>query len=102
VFASIGKAKPWQQNRSTTFETVQLSRKPIDYTEQWYRALKIAELQTGIKLNFDFAKGEIDAAPSVGRFSDYGQMIKHIRAKASRNWTAYRTHEAMSNSSIVT
>jgi hypothetical protein len=96
VFASIGSTKPWKRNQLTLFETVPLSRsKPIDYTEhidcteQWYRALQIAELQTGIKLNFDFAKGEVDARPPVGRFSRYGQIIKHIRAKASRNWTAY-------------
>ena len=90
-----GRSKPWQQNRSSLFDTVELSsNNQNSHTEQWYRALKIAQLQTGIVLNFDFAKGEIDKAPPVGRFSDYGQMIKHIRVRASQNWTAYERGES--------
>jgi hypothetical protein len=95
MFASIGNNKPWKNDHSSLFETAQLSWEsinPIDYTEQWYCLLKNIELQTGTKLNFDFTKGGDKGAP-VGKSPFYRQMITHIQAKASRNWTAYAVRD---------
>jgi hypothetical protein len=81
---SVGKSKPWQQNCSAL--------KPKSYHEQWYNALKILKRRANVKTNFDFTKC---AAPPVGRFSDYGSMIEHIRKKAYNNWIVYEATDTM-------
>jgi hypothetical protein len=81
---SVGKSKPWQQNRSAL--------KPKSDHEQWYDALKIVERRANVKTNFNFSKG---AAPPLGKWSKYGPMIEHIREKAYNNWTVYEATDTM-------
>jgi hypothetical protein len=81
---TIGKDKPWGQNRSALT--------PKSHHEQWYDALKIVERRANVKTHIDFAKR---AGPPVGRFSEYGSMIEHIREKAYNNWTVYEATDNM-------
>jgi hypothetical protein len=62
---------------------------PILATEKWYRALNIASQKASVHLNFSFATESGSGDSPVGRFSDYGSMIKHIKAKEANNWNAY-------------
>eukprot|EP00339_Tiarina_fusa_P005310 CAMPEP_0117006838 /NCGR_PEP_ID=MMETSP0472-20121206/6933_1 /TAXON_ID=693140 ORGANISM="Tiarina fusus, Strain LIS" /NCGR_SAMPLE_ID=MMETSP0472 /ASSEMBLY_ACC=CAM_ASM_000603 /LENGTH=514 /DNA_ID=CAMNT_0004708437 /DNA_START=125 /DNA_END=1669 /DNA_ORIENTATION=+ len=84
-----GRSKPWQQNQSSVFETMSMEGEPILPAEKWYRALAIASKKADVQLNFSFATEGGHGDPPVGRFSDYGTMINHIKAKRANNWTAY-------------
>ena len=94
---SVGKSKPWQQNRSVLLhDLLPDTGEPKSNIEQWYYALNIVERRANVKANFDFTKYEEDASrPPVGKFSNYGSMILHIREKADNNWTSYEATDNM-------
>jgi hypothetical protein len=92
---SVGRSKPWQQNRSVLHYLLPDTGEPKSNIEQWYYALKIVERRANVKANFDFTDRAEDAPPPVGRFSNYGSMIAHIREKAYNNWTVYEATDNM-------
>lgn len=57
----------------------------------WYEALEEIGRYANTTFDFQFAMDKGGNKPPVGRFSDYGQMIKHIKLKAYNNWTHYET-----------
>ena len=59
-------------------------------TLEWYESLEAVSNRTNTIFDFSFAMGDGEQRPPVGRFSSYGEMIKHIQAKERRNWTHYQ------------
>lgn len=59
--------------------------------QMWFLSLEAAANFTGVEFDFSFSKNGTMGQPPVGRFSTYGTMYSHIKAKAQRNWTHYQT-----------
>jgi hypothetical protein len=94
----VGRYKPWEQNRSALHDLLPDRGELKSHIERcyydWYYALKIVERRAKVKANFDFTKRTKDSTP-VGRYSNYGPMIAHIREKAYNNWTVYEVTDNM-------
>ena len=84
-----GKSKPWQKNLTTIEKYMSREGVPIKREDKWYHALKTVSQNAKVPLNFSFAVKTGTRDPPIGRFSDFPTMIRHISAKAARNWTAY-------------
>jgi hypothetical protein len=94
-----GRSKPWERNKNEIFRESRRNGTAAseierslggDSTLQWFLSLEAAENATNVAFDFSFAEGKGDSKPPVGRFSSFGQMYKHITARAKRNWTHYQ------------